>query len=40
MLAIINALIDTISNGKIEKGRILIKDGKIAAIGKDIDISK
>lgn len=39
MLAIINARLETISNGSIEKGSILIKDGKIFDIGKDIDVS-
>lgn len=39
MLAIINARLETISNGIIESGKILIKDGKIFDIGKDIDVS-
>lgn len=39
MLAITNARLETISNGTIENGSILIKDGKIAAIGKNIDLS-
>jgi imidazolonepropionase-like amidohydrolase len=39
MLAIINARLETISNGTIENGKILIKDGKILDIGKDIDVS-
>jgi len=39
MLAIINGRLETISNGKIENGTILIKDGQIFAIGKDIDVS-
>lgn len=38
MLAIINAHLETISHGRIDNGRILIKDGKISALGKDIDI--
>lgn len=39
MLGIINAKIETISNGIIEGGSILIKDGKIVALGKDLDLS-
>ena len=39
MLAIINARIESISNGRIVNGKILIKDGKIFDIGCDIDIS-
>lgn len=39
MLAIINAKLETISNGVIENGKIIIKDGKILDIGKDIDVS-
>ena len=38
MLAIINACLETISHGRVENGKILIKDGKIAAIGKDISL--
>ena len=38
MLAIINACLETISHGRIENGKILIKDGKIAALGKDIHL--
>lgn len=40
MLAIENVKIETISHGTIENGRIIIEDGKIVKIGKDIDISK
>lgn len=39
MLAIINARLETISNGTIENGSMLIKDGKIVNIGKNIDVS-
>ncbi len=39
MLAIKNARLETISNGTIENGTIIIKDGKIFEIGKDIDVS-
>jgi imidazolonepropionase-like amidohydrolase len=39
VLGIINAKIETISDGTIGKGSILIEDGKILAIGKDIDVS-
>ena len=39
MLGIINAKIETISNGRIEGGSILLKDGKIVALGKDLDLS-
>lgn len=37
-LAIINGRLMTITNGVIEKGSLLIEDGKIAAIGADIAI--
>ncbi|MGI6344025.1 MAG: amidohydrolase [Bacillota bacterium] len=36
MLAITNAKIYTVTNGVIEQGTILIKDGKIAAVGSDL----
>lgn len=39
MLGINNARIDTISNGKIEYGKILIEKGKIISVGKDLDLS-
>lgn len=39
MLAIINARIETISNGTIENGKILIKDGKIFDLGQNVDVS-
>lgn len=39
MLAIINARLETISNGTIENGTILIKEGKIFSIGKEADLS-
>lgn len=39
MLAITNAIFETISNGRIEDCTMLIKDGKIFDMGKDIDIS-
>ena len=39
MLAIINGLVHTITNGKIENGTVLVKDGKIIAVGsKDLGI--
>lgn len=38
MLAIISARIHTVTNGVIESGSILIRDGKIAAIGADLEI--
>lgn len=38
MLAIINAHIRTITNGVIEQGTILIRDGKIAAIGQHVSL--
>ncbi len=38
--AIVNAKIYTITNGVIEEGSILIKDGKIENVGKDIDVPK
>jgi len=37
-LALVNGVIHTITNGDIEKGGILIKDGKIVDVGKDIKI--
>lgn len=39
MLGIINAKLETISNGIIENGSILIKDGKIKELGQDVDLS-
>ncbi len=38
MLVIKNAKIYTVTNGVIEQGSVLVQDGKIAAIGADIDI--
>ena len=38
MLAIINARIETVSNGTIENGQILIENGKIKAIGEKVSI--
>ena len=38
MLAITNAKIMTITNGTIEKGSILIDNGKIVAVGKNLNI--
>lgn len=40
MLAIKNIVLETISNGRIQGGCILIKDGKILALGKEIDLSQ
>ncbi|WP_448140526.1 amidohydrolase family protein [Sphingopyxis fribergensis] len=37
-LAIINAVIMTASHGTIDKGAVLVRNGKIAAVGKDIAI--
>ncbi len=37
-LALINGVIHTVTNGDIEKGGILIKDGKIVDVGEDIKI--
>lgn len=39
MLGIINAKLETISKGTIENGSILVREGKIVALGKDIDLS-
>lgn len=39
MLGIINAKLETISNGTLENASILIKDGKILSIGNNIDFS-
>ncbi len=39
MLGIKNVRIETITQGSIENGRILIKDGKIAAVGADLDLA-
>lgn len=39
MLAIKNVTLETISGGRIEEGSILIKDGKIFELGKDLDLS-
>lgn len=40
MLGIINIKLETVSNGTIENGSILIKEGKIIDIGEKIDLSK
>ena len=40
MLAIINAQLETISNGFIKNGKILIENGKIKNLGKSIEIPK
>ncbi|WP_339061015.1 hypothetical protein [Tepidibacillus marianensis] len=40
MIAIINAKINTITKGIIEKGCILIEEGEIKAIGESIEIPK
>ena len=39
MFAIINARLETISNGRIENGTLLIEEGKIINIGQDIDVT-
>ncbi|MBW8838946.1 MAG: amidohydrolase family protein [Gemmatimonadetes bacterium] len=38
LVAITNATIMTASNGTIEKGTIVIRDGKIAAVGTDVQV--
>ncbi len=38
MLALTNGKVYTIANGIIEQGTILVKDGKIAAVGKSVEI--
>lgn len=38
MLAIVNARLETVSNGIIENGQILVKDGKIMALGPQVEI--
>lgn len=40
MLAIKNVTLETVSQGRIEGGSILIEEGKIKALGKDLDLSK
>ncbi len=40
MIAIINGKIYTISGGIIEKGTVLIEDGKIRAVGKGLDVPR
>lgn len=40
MLAIINARIETVSNGIIANGQLLFENGKIKAIGTDLEIPK
>ena len=39
MLGIKNDTLETISNGRIEKGSIILKNGKIYSVGKNIDLS-
>ena len=39
VIGIKNSKIETVSNGTIENGMILIDAGKIKAIGKDLDLS-
>ncbi|NLK09050.1 MAG: amidohydrolase [Firmicutes bacterium] len=39
MLGIANIKIETIANGTIAEGDVLIEDGKIKALGKDLDLS-
>lgn len=39
MLAIKNAKLETISNGTIKNGSIVVKDGKILSLGENIDLS-
>jgi len=38
MLAVVNARLDTVANGIVEKGQMLVKNGKIVAIGTDLEI--
>lgn len=38
MLAVINARIETVTNGVIEKGTLLEKDGKILELGPDVKV--
>ncbi|MGI6359033.1 MAG: amidohydrolase [Bacillota bacterium] len=38
MLAVINARLETISNGIIENGQMLVENGKIKAIGQNLEI--
>src|ERR671921_1064324 len=38
LVAITNATIMTASNGTIQKGTIVIRDGKIAAVGADVAV--
>lgn len=38
MLAIKNGKVITVTNGVLEQGDVLIKDGKIAAVGRSLDI--
>ncbi|MGM0411514.1 MAG: amidohydrolase [Bacillota bacterium] len=40
MLAIINAQLETISNGFFKNGKVLIENGKIKNLGKNIEIPK
>jgi len=36
--ALTNATIETVTNGTIERGTLLIQDGRIAALGTDVDV--
>ena len=40
MIALTNGKINTVTNGIIKRGTILIKDGKIADVGPDVKIPK
>ena len=40
MIALTNGKINTVTNGIIKRGTILIKDGKIADVGPDVNIPK
>lgn len=40
MLGIKNVALETIRNGRIENASIVLKNGKILSLGKDIDLSK
>ena len=38
MLAVINARLETVANGVIEKGTMLVKDGKIVELGANVQV--
>ncbi len=38
MLAVVNARLETVTNGIIENGVLLVKDGKIVALGADVQV--